>query len=158
MFELLSPRLWIALALAGTHWFAHHAGANSVQVKWDQAIKDQAAQALAAERENRATESRRQINVTESLNAQTIRARALQAAAARSDSAADSLRNTLAAVTSELPRTPDDASTQHCAADPELLGILEAGIGRLASTGAGLAREAGSHASDSLMYQQGWPR
>ena len=60
MLRLLSPRLWIAAALAAllafTHFTAYRSGHAHVRADWDKAIAVQVADALRAEQVNRARE------------------------------------------------------------------------------------------------------
>ena len=60
MFALLSPRLWIGLALAGvlafTHLGAYRLGRGAVRVLWDKERAELTAQALAASEAARAKE------------------------------------------------------------------------------------------------------
>ena len=60
MLALLSPRLWIALALAGllafTHYKAFHGGKAAVQVLWDRERAETTAEALKASEAARAKE------------------------------------------------------------------------------------------------------
>ena len=60
MFALLSPRLWIGLALAGvlafTHLGAYRSGRGAVRVLWDKERAELTAQALAASEAARAKE------------------------------------------------------------------------------------------------------
>ncbi|MBK5203838.1 MAG: hypothetical protein JJD98_00065 [Polaromonas sp.] len=58
---LLSPRLWLALALAAvlafTHVFAYKSGRAAVRAAWDADIAQRSVQALQASEQARATES-----------------------------------------------------------------------------------------------------
>ena len=60
MFALLSPRLWLGLALAGvlafTHLGAYRSGRGAVRVLWDKERAELTAQALAASEAARAKE------------------------------------------------------------------------------------------------------
>ena len=128
----------------------------------DQENRERAAQSAQAERENRTTESRRSTNVIEAINAQTHRAHILQAAAADSRTAANSLRDELNAARhadhADLPRTNGDASADHASSADRLLDAMEAGVTRLSERGAEIARAANGHASDTLTLQQAWPK
>ena len=61
MLALLSPRLWIALALAGllafTHYKAFNGGKAAVQVRWDKERSEITAEALKASEAARAKEN-----------------------------------------------------------------------------------------------------
>lgn len=61
MWALLSPRLWLAVALAvflaGTHMAAYRSGKATVRVEWDRDIAERTAQALAASEKARAREA-----------------------------------------------------------------------------------------------------
>jgi len=114
--------------------------------------------ATESERENRATESRRSINVIEAQNAQAQRTRTLQAAADRAHAESDGLRSDIAAARAELSSRPPDACADHASASSGLLDTMAAGIERLAQTGAGIAAKADGHASDTLTLQQAWPK
>lgn len=60
MFALLSPRLWLAIALAVglaiSHGMAYKAGKATVRADWDKDIAQRTAQALKAEQDARAKE------------------------------------------------------------------------------------------------------
>lgn len=162
MLMLLNPRVWIALAIAAalafTHFFTYRAGASNVRVQWAAQTAALQAAAAQAERENRATESRRSTNVIEAINAQSTRTRTLQAAADRSRDESDSLRHALAAATADLPSPNPNAGGHNTAARDQLLTAMERGINDLAQAGASIARAADGHASDTLTLQQAWPK
>lgn len=162
MLMLLNPRVCIALAIAAalafTHFFTYRAGASNVRVQWAAQTAALQTAAAQAERENRATESRRSTNVIEATNAQTQRTRTLQAAADRSRDESDSLRHALAAATADLPSPNPDAGGHNTAARDRLLDAMERGINDLAQAGGAIARSADGHASDTLTLQQAWPK
>lgn len=60
MMALLSPRLWMALAvaifLAGTHYSVYRSGKHQVRLQWDASIAQQTAAALATSEAARARE------------------------------------------------------------------------------------------------------
>ena len=152
---LLSPKLWLAIAVAAILSFygfvAYRSGAAHVRGQWDAAIVIQQQQAAAAEAENRRMESLRQNKVIEAQNAQTKRSQVLQAAIVAGRVVADSLRHDLAANTASLPSQSPDACRAYAAAANAVLGDMEA-------AGRGMAEKASGHASDTLTLEQAWPK
>ena len=67
MFALLSPRLWLAVAvaamLAASHFGAYRSGKGNVRAEWDRDIAQRTAQALAASEAARKRESELQTKV-----------------------------------------------------------------------------------------------
>jgi hypothetical protein len=135
---LLNPRVWIALAIAGAlaacGVWVYRSGAASVQAKWDAERAQQLQVALDAERENRAIESKRAINVQEALDAYRSRAKVANAAAAAARSDADGVRDALVALAADGGASDTGAA---CRAERERIGVLS----RLLAEGASLAAE-----------------
>lgn len=155
MMALLSPKAWGALVLAAilafSLFFARQSGKASVRAEWNvEKIAQQQASA-AAESENRRMEAARQSKVIEAQNAQAKRTQVLQVAAAGARAESDGLRDDLARNTANLPGASVDACRRYGA-------TANAVLGEMAAEGGGLAEAAGSHASDSLMYQEAWPK
>lgn len=117
MMALLSPRLWLALAVAAalafTHGFAYKSGRAAVRANWDAAIIAQQEQAAKAEAENRRIESERQQKVIEAQNEAAKRAKNLQAAADNARSESERLRGDLAAIRGDLPKLTRDAVNRY---------------------------------------------
>lgn len=94
MWALLSPRLWLAVAvavfLAGTHLAAYRGGRAHVRAEWDRDIQERTAQALAASEAARARESELQTKVGRADRAYQDQKRATAALAV---AASDGLRN-----------------------------------------------------------------
>lgn len=151
----MSPRLWLALGLAAvlvfTHFAANRSGAARVRGQWDAAIAQQLQQNLAAEQENRRLETARQSKVIEAQNAQVNRTRVLQAAAAGARAESDGLRGDLARNTADLPSASLTTCRNYAAAANAVLRDM-------AIEGGGMAEKAGGHASDSLTFEQAWPK
>jgi hypothetical protein len=154
-----SPTLWVALIAAVMSF-----GAAWQTQEWRWESKTQAAEierqhaAAEDERENRANERRRSTNVIEAQNANARRTQILVADASASRASVDGLRSDLYASRAELSSRTTDSCPDSLAATDQLLQTVGDGIDRLAGAGARIAGEADGHASDSLMYQQGWPK
>lgn len=155
MMALLSPKAWLAIALACalafSHAFIYRAGKASVRADWDKSKIEQAAVDLASVQEIRRMESLRSAKVVEAQNANTKRVQGLQVAAAGVRAESDGLRRDLDANTANLSRATPDACRNYAAAANAVLGDLE-------KAGGGIAEKADGHASDTLMYQDGWPK
>lgn len=155
MLALLNWRVWFAIGLAlsfvlvGTG--AYRAGKRHTKAEWDAEKVVQLAAAATAEVENRRIETKRQTGVIDAQNAQVQRTTVLQADAATSRAAVDSLRDTIRTATASLPSRTDDARSQYTSAAGELLGICAGNYQSMAAT-------ADAHSSDSLMLQQAWPK
>lgn len=147
MFALLSPRLWLALglaaALAFSHIFIYRAGKATVTNEWNLAKQ-------VANAESRRIEQLRQSRADEAGAAATKRAGVLAADAARARDAADGLRDDLNATRLYAAQSLD-AATKSVAA---LSDVFQQCSRRYSE----LAEAADRHASDSLTYQQAWPR
>ena len=119
LLALLSPRVWIAvalaLALAAGYWKAYTSGKQAVQLEWDAATAQATAAALAAEQAARAKEQALQTKVRkvtdDYLVEKTRRAAADQLAA-------DSLRQLQAAIASGGETRADPAAPAGADDDP----------------------------------------
>jgi len=155
MWALLSPRLWIALAisaaLAFTHFAAYRSGKANIRAQWDAAKVVQQAQAAEATRINHAVESARQTKVIEAQNAAQTRNRKLQADALAARSERDRLRDQIATIRSGLPTNTASANASIADTANELLGECGAAYQELAA-------KADGHASDAMMLLQAWPK
>lgn len=144
MFALLSPRLWLALALAvalaASHGFAYRAGKASVRADWDRDIAQRTAQALKAEQDARAKESAL-VAARQKVEVQYAQQKKRDAAAiAGAQSELDGLRNALAARDSQAG--PDSTATPGTDGAPrlerQLLGQCATALTQLAETADGL--------------------
>jgi len=155
MMALLSPKVWLALALSAILAFAglflYRAGAASVRTQWDAAIIQQQAMASAQEADNRRLEAKRQTNVIEAQNAQTKRTQSMQITLANSRAAVDGLRNDLAAITTNLPGPAENASNIAASTIARLFDQCSTAYRDMAGAAQG-------HYSDTLTLQQAWPR
>ena len=139
----------IAGILAGT-------GAWQVQ-NWRHGEKLEAIRADAqeqvrmAEQAARAKEQTLNTKINEARNAATKRETTLRTDLAAAGRTADGLRDTIYSFTSKLPSASLDACRRHVAT---LTTILE----NMEREGRGMAESADRHASDSLMYQEAWPK
>lgn len=104
-----------------------------------------------ANAENRRLEQRRQSMVMEANNARTKREETLRRDAAGVRTELAGLRDDLAQSAANLPGATCDAVRKRVTAAEN---VFEQCAGRYS----GLAETAGRHASDSLMYQEAWPR
>lgn len=155
MFALMSPKLWIAAALAAflafTHFAIYRSGKASVRAEWD-AAKVIQQQALAdAEKASRAKEQLLQKAKDEAEKAANIRIQQAQNAAASARAAANSLRDEAARTRSNLPSNSGAACLAYAdAANTVLAGTV--------SEAERLARDAESWQNDALTCQAAWPR
>ena len=124
MLALLSPRLWLALALAGllafTHYRAFTGGKAAVQVLWDRERAETTAEALKASEARRATEQ-----VLTTANTKVTNDYIAQKKLRASDAvvAAGKLRELQAAV--NRARSAETTAASGTAADPRLDIIRE---------------------------------
>ena len=139
----------IAGILAGT-------GAWQVQ-NWRHGEKLEAIRADAqeqvrmAEQAARAKEQTLNTKINEARNAATKRETSLRTDLAAAGRTADGLRDTLYSFSSELPSASLDACRRDAAALASVLADVE-------RAGRGMAESADRHRSDSLMYQEAWPK
>lgn len=129
----------------------HASGAREVQGKWD-AAKDLQRQSDDIARAAREAKDRETAEQQEKArHAQVQREQGLRAAADRLRAERDSLRDELADARQQLP-------TASCSSVREHAATLNAVFGACTAAFEGMAGAAAGHASDSLMYQQAWPR
>lgn len=145
--------LWL-----GVQWFEGQAeargferGERSMKGKWDaanelQRLADDKARAEREARERAITEQQEKAR-----HEQVQREQGLRAAADRLRAERDSLRDELADARQQLP-------TASCSSVREHAATLNAVFGACTAALEGMAGAAAGHASDSLMYQQAWPR
>ena len=156
MMALLSPRVWLALALAAvlalTHGFAYRSGKAKLRAAWDAEKVIQLNDQKEAERENRNIESARANNVIVAQNAAVLRNRSLQADAVGARSESQRLCDALetAAVALRLPGDTCSASIDNAAAVGQLLA-------QCAAAYTDLAGKADGHANDAKTLSEAWP-
>jgi hypothetical protein len=149
LLSLLDPRLWGAFLLAiaisggagyfkGSHDATHRAGL------------EQAAAIAASNVEARKMEQLRQRGVDEAARAAATRANDDRARIARADNAVDGMRDALDAAERAIAGSGDAAAKTAAA--------LRADLGSCVAEYRSLGKDAAGFASDSLMYQQAWPR
>lgn len=147
MLALLSPRLWISLALACalmfSHFTAYRHGKGIARAEYE------SARAAAADEAQR-IEALRQSAVDLAAQQAAKREAAVRADAARARSQLDGLRGDLQAVRERAGQS-EHAARQSVAA---LSDVFEQ-CGKRYSE---LAEVADRHASDSLKLQQAWPK
>jgi flagellar biosynthesis GTPase FlhF len=144
---LLSPRLWIGLALVAaltfSHFSAYRKGRNVVKQEWLAAVS-------AANEEARRLERARQSRVDDAQKLAAKREADNRAAARRAASAADSLRNTLNAA-NEYAKESRAAAERVARVSSELLG-------RCTAEYLGVAEAAARADSEARELRQGWPK
>lgn len=113
--------------------------------------KAYAASSLKAQEEATAKTKELQRQKDEAINDATKRAQRNAAAANAARADANSLRDQLAASRRELPITSCDAARNYAATLSDVFGNCTRILERISA-------EADGHASDSMMYQQSWPR
>ncbi len=119
LLAFMSPRMWIAVALAvalaGTHWKAYTTGKQAVQLEWDAATAQATAAALAAEQAARAREQALQSKVRKVANDYQVEK---TRRAAADQLAADSLRQLQAALAGGGQPAADPAAPAGADDDP----------------------------------------
>lgn len=150
------PIVWIRVALAAglilavaaglwkTYHAGYKAGESEVMAEWQ-------AESLAAQAKARQIEQAQAKAAQEAINAARVRESRQKADADRARAESDGLRDELAAAIRDLPSAACDAVRSHAAA-------LNDVFGQCARTVEEMARQADGHASDSLTYQQAWPK
>jgi len=156
MMALLSPRVWVALALAAvltfTHGLAYRDGKANVRAAWDAEKFIQLSQQKEADRENRNIESARTNGVIAAQNAAVVRNRSLQADAVGARSESQRLRDALetAAVALRLPGDTCSASIDYADAASVLLA-------QCGTAYTNLAGQADGHSNDAKTLSEAWP-
>ena len=147
MLALLSPRLWIAAALVGALAFSHFTiyrkGKSDVRAEWTAAV-------AAANEESRRLERARQSRADQAAQSAAARSADDRDRAASADRAIARMRDTLDATERNAAR-----SIGACTAT---VAAYRAVHGTCVAEYRSLGQEAAGHASDSLMYQDGWPK
>lgn len=119
LLSILSPRLWMALAmaiaLAASHWRAYTTGQAATQLQWDAATAQATATALQAEQDARATEAAMQTKLRKVANDYQLEKTRRAAADLR---AADSLRQLQAALAADRSASTDPAAAPGADDDP----------------------------------------
>lgn len=155
MIMLLNPRFWIglaiALALAGSHFFAYRSGKAVVRSAWDAEKLVQMEQLAAFNAESRRIEQRRQSVIMEALNHAKIREIAASALAADLSRTTRSLRDDLATARANLPGASCSSLRQRTA-------VLSAVFEECSGEVEGLAGAAQGLASDLQLIKESWPK
>lgn len=155
MFALLSPKLWIAvaiaIALAVSHLMAYRHGKAVIQADWNEAKLAQAELDRKGAEQTRAAERRQAVDVIGAINDAKKREQVARTAAAGARLERDGLRDDLAAAQRDLPSAPPSACIERAAA---LSAVFEQCAGRLEE----LAGKADRHSSDAVMLHQAWPK
>lgn len=138
--------LFLAIGLGQWRWLA----AADAQGYSRRSAEVNAA-ALEAERENQVNERKRAANVMEAINEAAKREQLARRTAAAVRAERDGLRGDLYAIRRELPTATTDAARQRAATLAELFAECSGAV-------EGMAAKAQGHASDSLTFQQAWPR
>jgi hypothetical protein len=119
LLAFMSPRVWIAvalaIALAASHWKVYTNGKAAVQLEWDAATAQATAAALAAEQAARAREQALQTKVRKVANDYQVEK---TRRAAADQLAADSLRQLQAALASGGQPAADSAAAAGTDDDP----------------------------------------
>ena len=147
MFALLSPKLWIALAIAGalafSHFFIYRAGKAVVQNDY---LKAQ----ISADAEARRIEQRRQAMVVEAGAAAAKREAALRADAKSARAVAGGLRDDLSAAR--------EYAKQSRAAAQRVADLSTELLDRCTSRYLGVAEAAQRADSEARELRQAWPQ
>ncbi len=136
MLALLSPRVWLALALAGvlafSHFTVYRSGKATVRAEWDAAKVVQLAALADAEKAARAKEQSLQSKVTEAVNAGAKRTQKANADAAAVRRTADSLRDDLARARADMPGATCESVRKRADTYADVFGRCAAEITELA--------------------------
>lgn len=141
----------ISGALAFTHYTTYDLGKSVVKKDWNAEKISLFKHSQESEHENRKIESRRAQNVSDSLQASSARARALQGDAGAARVELERLRSDNAAARLQLPSSTSAACVTAADTTSQLLDYCAAAL-------ADVAAKADGHANDSLTIQQAWPR
>ena len=157
MLALLSPRVWLALALAGvlafTHLASYRSGKANVRADWDAEKVVQLDNQKEADRENRKIDSARTNGVIAAQNAAVLRNRSLQADANSARSESGRLRDDLQTASTAL-RLPGNT----CKASIDYADAASVLLAQCAATYTDVADKADKHAADALMLDEAWPK
>jgi hypothetical protein len=147
MFALLSPKLWIALALvaalAFSHFTVYRKGKADVRMEWQAAT-------AAANIEAQKVSERRQRNVDQAATDAAIRRNADRARVVAATAAADSLRDDL--------RAARDYAAQSRAAAERIAGVSTELLERCTAQYLAVAEAAQRSDGEARELRQGWPR
>lgn len=149
----LNPGRWLlylglcAALVAGYYFWADHIG----NVREAKVRAEYTAQALVAEQSARAREQALQSQVTKAQNDAQARQIILVADTARIAAVNNSLRDQLAAARNQLSSASCDSVRKYASTVNDVFGECTAKYSELAGKAQG-------HASDSLMYEQAWPK
>ena len=155
MMALLSPRLWLALALAlalvGINFVSYRAGKANVQARWNIDKLVVAEAVLRATNAARAKEQELQATVTKAQNDAQKRQKILAADAGRARDVADSVRDELTAVRASLPGFTRAAVDSYATAATIVFEQCSRRYSDLAAVTDGLA-------SDRQTLIEAWPK
>ena len=154
--QAMTPAQWLKLGLigailAGVGAFGFHAGSASVQAKWDAAELKRDKETLEQTNENTRIGNRWRDNVAAATSSAQARATAVRRDVDGVALERDLFRDALAELNSKLPDATADACRERAAT---LSLVYEQCVGALED----VAGRADRHASDSLMYQEAWPK
>jgi hypothetical protein len=146
MIGFLSPRLWIALALAAalafSHFTAYRKGKNDVRLEWQAAVS-------TANDDARRLEQQRQRRADDAARLGAVRESRIRADAAGARAVADGLRGDLSAAL-------DYAAESHAAAQ-RVAGVAAELLGRCTTEYLGVAEAADRADSEARELRQAWP-
>lgn len=152
--SILSPRVWIALALSvvlcGTHWKAYTAGEKAIQAGWNAERITQAQETAKAVKVAHEKEVAYQQKIIEAQNDAVKRNQSLKAAADSARAQSDGLRNELNSTRDSLSRLTEAAVRKYADSASVVLDQCQRAY-------SDLAKNADGHASDALTLQQAWP-
>lgn len=154
MWTLLSPRVWlavaVAIALSASLWKAYVMGKQTVQNDWNLAITTQAQETLKLSEEYRLKEQALQTKVRKAQNEAATRVKKLQTDADNARAASDGLRNDLAAFRTSLPSLTRDAIDRYAVT----AGVV---FDECVRKYLDVARDADSIASERQLLVEAWP-
>lgn len=147
MLALLSPRLWLALALVAglsfSHFFMYRKGSNAVRSEWLVSV-------ASANEEARRLEQARQSAADAAGRLAAKREAGIRADAVRARNAADGLRDDLSAAR--------DYAAQSRAAAEQTARVATGLFGQCTARYLGVAEDAARADSEARELREGWPK
>ena len=147
---------WYQAQLSNARAAGDAAGRAAVQQQWDAERASLAAAAAQAERQNQARKEAQNETVHTARDERAEAAQRERTALAGLAGERDRLRKSLDTALNTLRRCDVPGTTADASADRS--AAVNAVFAEMESAGAEMARAAGGHAADSLMYQRAWPK
>ena len=147
---------WYQAQLSSARAAGDAAGRAAVQQQWDAERASLAAAAAQAERQNNARKEAQNETVHAARDERAAAAQRERADLAGLAGERDRLRKSLDTALNTIRRCDVPGPAADAGADRS--AAIRAVFAEMESAGAEMARAAGGHAADSLMYQRAWPK